>query len=151
LSFTITPSTSGWRGGAVVVIALLQILLVNDLTFGPPWLAPTIELVMLVPLSIATAWNQAQVRVAAVPWFDNGSIELAGNVASKPLLALCLHHSPRPVGQLDARVFMGLAREQAISGDILGRRVLTRLSRIYLPLSVLAVRMACPRREDRAP
>lgn len=50
--------------GAVVVIALLQILLVNDLTFGPRWLAPTIELVMLVPLSIATAWNQARVRVA---------------------------------------------------------------------------------------
>ena len=43
--------------GAVVVIALLQILLVNDLTFGPRWLAPTIELVMLVPLSIATAWK----------------------------------------------------------------------------------------------
>ena len=52
--------------GAVVVIALLQILLVNDLTFGPRWLAPTIELVMLVPLSIATAWNQTRVRVATV-------------------------------------------------------------------------------------
>jgi hypothetical protein len=46
--------------GAVVVIALLQLLLVNDLSFGPRWLAPTLELVMLVPLSVATAWTQIQ-------------------------------------------------------------------------------------------
>ena len=51
---------------AVLIIALLQLLLVNDLTFGPRWLAPAIEFAMLVPLSIATAWNQAKVRVATV-------------------------------------------------------------------------------------
>jgi hypothetical protein len=33
--------------------------MVNDLRFGPLWPAPAIEIVMLVPLSIATAWTQA--------------------------------------------------------------------------------------------
>jgi hypothetical protein len=38
--------------------------MVNDLRFGPLWPAPAIEIVMLVPLSIATAWTQAQARRA---------------------------------------------------------------------------------------
>jgi hypothetical protein len=46
--------------GAVLLIVGLQFMMVNDLTFGPRWLAPTIELVMLVPLSIATAWTQVK-------------------------------------------------------------------------------------------
>ena len=46
--------------GAVLLIVGLQLLLVNDLTFGPRWLAPAIELAMLVPLSIATAWTQVK-------------------------------------------------------------------------------------------
>ena len=50
---------------AVLVIAALQLLVINDLSFGPRWLAPTFELILLVPLSIATAWTQAQVREAA--------------------------------------------------------------------------------------
>ncbi|WP_448151261.1 hypothetical protein [Labrys miyagiensis] len=50
--------------GAVFVIAMLQLLLVNDLTVGPRWLAPAIELIMLIPLSIATAWTQVRVRSA---------------------------------------------------------------------------------------
>jgi hypothetical protein len=44
--------------GAVLVIVVLQIAIVNDLTIGPRWLAPTIELTLLIPLSIATAWTQ---------------------------------------------------------------------------------------------
>jgi hypothetical protein len=43
---------------AVVVIVGLQIGIVNDLMIGPRWLAPAVELVLLVPLSIATAWTQ---------------------------------------------------------------------------------------------
>jgi hypothetical protein len=35
-------------------------LMVNDLRFGPRWLAPTVEIIMLVPLSVATAWTQVQ-------------------------------------------------------------------------------------------
>src|SRR5437868_6444053 len=43
---------------SVVVIVALQLLLVNRLTLGPRWLAPTAELALLLPLSIVTAWAQ---------------------------------------------------------------------------------------------
>jgi len=48
--------------GAVLIIVGLQLGLVNDLTVGPRWLAPSIELTLLIPLSIATAWTQKTVR-----------------------------------------------------------------------------------------
>jgi hypothetical protein len=51
--------------GAVLVIVVLQIAIVNDLTIGPRWLAPTIELALLIPLSIATAWTQRRARKAS--------------------------------------------------------------------------------------
>ncbi|MDQ0469066.1 hypothetical protein [Labrys wisconsinensis] len=50
--------------GAVLAIVCLQLLVINDLSFGPRWLAPALELALLVPLSVATAWTQAQVRDA---------------------------------------------------------------------------------------
>src|SRR5436305_15132570 len=46
---------------SVVAIVAMQLLLVNRLTIGPRWLAPAIELALLVPLSVATAWAQDQV------------------------------------------------------------------------------------------
>jgi len=51
--------------GAVLVVAALQIGIVNDLTVGPRWLAPCLELAHLIPLSIATAWTQKRARKAA--------------------------------------------------------------------------------------
>jgi predicted permease len=51
--------------GAVVVIAGLQIGIVNDLTVGPRWLAPCLELALLIPLSLATAWTQKRARKAS--------------------------------------------------------------------------------------
>lgn len=48
--------------GAIIVIVALQLLVVNDLSLGPRWLAPLLELVLLVPLSFATAWNQRRAR-----------------------------------------------------------------------------------------
>jgi len=51
--------------GAVLVIVGLQIAIVNDLAIGPRWLAPAIELVLLVPLSIATAWTQRRAHKAS--------------------------------------------------------------------------------------
>jgi hypothetical protein len=51
--------------GAIVVIAGLQIGVVNDLSVGPRWLAPAIELALLAPLSVATAWTQRKARRAA--------------------------------------------------------------------------------------
>src|SRR6185437_16314570 len=51
--------------GAVLVIVGLQIAIVNDLMVGPRWLAPTIELTLLIPLSIATVWTQRGARKAS--------------------------------------------------------------------------------------
>jgi len=51
--------------GAVLVIVGLQIAIVNDLTIGPRWLAPVVELALLIPLSIATAWTQSRARKAS--------------------------------------------------------------------------------------
>ncbi len=51
--------------GAVLVIVGLQIAIVNDLAIGPRWLAPAIELALLVPLTIATAWTQRRARKAS--------------------------------------------------------------------------------------
>ena len=50
--------------GAVLVIVGLQIGIVNDLMVGPRWLAPAVELALLIPLSIATAWTQRRARKA---------------------------------------------------------------------------------------
>jgi len=51
--------------GAVLVIVGLQFVIVNDLMIGPRWLAPSIELALLVPLSIATARTQTRARRAS--------------------------------------------------------------------------------------
>jgi hypothetical protein len=49
---------------AVAAIAGLQLLLRNDLTLGPRWFAPVVELTLLVPLAAATAWTQASAAQA---------------------------------------------------------------------------------------
>lgn len=51
--------------GAVLVIVMLQVVIVNDLTVGPRWLAPVLELALLIPLSIATVWTQRRARKAS--------------------------------------------------------------------------------------
>jgi hypothetical protein len=51
--------------GAVLVVAALQIGIVNDLTVGPRWLAPGLELALLIPLSVATAWTQKRAHKAS--------------------------------------------------------------------------------------
>jgi hypothetical protein len=50
--------------GAILVTAGLNLLLINKLEFIPGWLASTIQIAMLIPLSIATAWTQNRVRNA---------------------------------------------------------------------------------------
>jgi hypothetical protein len=50
--------------GAILVTAALNAFLINDLTVFPAWLTSTVELALLVPLSIATAWSHAQMRQA---------------------------------------------------------------------------------------
>jgi len=47
------------------VIAGLQLLVINQsLTIGPRGLAPGLELAILAPLTVATAWNQSRARRA---------------------------------------------------------------------------------------
>lgn len=50
--------------GAVLVVVALQLLIVNDLSVGPRWLAPALELALLIPLSVATAWVHGRARRA---------------------------------------------------------------------------------------
>jgi hypothetical protein len=61
-----TQSRDFWLArGAVLLIAALQVGIVNDLTVGPRWLAPCLELALLIPLSVATAWTQKRASKAS--------------------------------------------------------------------------------------
>ncbi len=50
--------------GAVLVVVALQLLSSGRVTVGPRWLAPVLELALLIPLSAATAWTHDRVRRA---------------------------------------------------------------------------------------
>ena len=51
--------------GAIVVTAVLNAFLINNLNaFVPWWLASCVEIGLLVPLSIATAWTHGRIRTA---------------------------------------------------------------------------------------
>ena len=62
--------------GAILVIVGLQIGIVNDLTVGPRWFAPCLELALLIPLSIGTAWVQKRARKASTDkqWHSVGDL-----------------------------------------------------------------------------
>ena len=75
--------------GAVFVIVVPQIAIVNDLMIGPRWLAPTIELALLIPLSIATAWTQRRARKASTD-------EQWTLVGRRDASDRCLHSESRP-------------------------------------------------------
>jgi len=57
-----THAPDFWLARAsVLLIIALQLLLINRLTIGPRWFAPSLEAALLVPLSVATAWAQDKV------------------------------------------------------------------------------------------
>ncbi len=61
-----TQAADFWMArGAILVIAMLQLLLVNDFALWSRWLAPAIELLLLAPLSVVTAWAQNKARHAS--------------------------------------------------------------------------------------
>jgi hypothetical protein len=64
--------------GAVLVIVGLQVVMLNDLMIGSRLLAPVLELALLVPLSIATAWTQSRARKASTDeqWNVVGRVRL---------------------------------------------------------------------------
>lgn len=47
---------------AIVVVAVLQYLVINDLSLGPRWLAPGIEIALLIPLAFAFRMYQKRSR-----------------------------------------------------------------------------------------
>jgi hypothetical protein len=53
--------------GAIVVTAALNAFLINQLSIIPSWLSSSIELALLVPLSVATAWTHNRIREAETP------------------------------------------------------------------------------------
>lgn len=60
-----THALDFWLARAsVIVVAGLQMLIINRLSVGPRWLAPGLELALVIPLSMATAWTQGAVRDA---------------------------------------------------------------------------------------
>ena len=76
--------------GAIVVIAGLQLFLVNDLSWGPKWLVPGFELLLLLPLSVATAWTIGKARKATEKkhFIELGNYRHAVRVAAVVLTAL---------------------------------------------------------------
>lgn len=54
--------------GAIVVIAALQLVLVNDLAPGPRGLVPSVEMALLLPLSAATVWVRGRARRAVTDY-----------------------------------------------------------------------------------
>ena len=49
---------------AILIIVALQLLVINNLSLGPRWFAPMLELVLLIPLAFATALTQRRARRA---------------------------------------------------------------------------------------
>jgi hypothetical protein len=50
--------------GAIILIVVLQLTFVNEVSVGPRWLAPGIELALLLPLSAGTIWANRSLRRA---------------------------------------------------------------------------------------
>jgi hypothetical protein len=61
---------------SVALIAILQLLLINRLGLGPRWLAPALEIALLLPLSFATVRTQINARTAT---HDHHWLRIASN------------------------------------------------------------------------
>jgi hypothetical protein len=52
--------------GAIIVVATLQFFLINDLSLGPRWLAPAVEIALLIPLAAMFRIHQKRASSAVV-------------------------------------------------------------------------------------
>lgn len=97
--------------GAVLVIVLLQIGILHDLAIGPRWLAPVLELALLIPLSAATVWTQSRVRRAATDaqWASIGRHRQMIRRLAFTLTALCTLMNFAALLRLIAAIFEGHA------------------------------------------
>src|SRR3954452_24072241 len=73
-----------------MVVILLQLGLVNDLTLGPRWIAPSLEFALLILLSIGTAWTQSRARGATKSehWLQVGKARRGVRVLAVALTAI---------------------------------------------------------------
>jgi hypothetical protein len=91
LHFTARATDFWLARGAILLIVALQIGLVNDLSVGLRWLAPILELALLIPLSVATAWTQTRARAASTveQWANIGRYRKTVRRLAFTLTAVC--------------------------------------------------------------
>jgi hypothetical protein len=107
-----TQATDFWLArGAIVVIVMLQIGIVNDLAVGPRWLAPGLEFALLIPLSVATAWTQTRARGASTDaqWASIGRHRRMVRRLALVLTAICTLMNVGALARLIAAILAGHA------------------------------------------
>jgi len=90
---------------------MLQIGIVNDLAVGPRWLAPGLELALLIPLSVATAWTQTRARSASTDaqWAGIGRHRRMVRRLAFVLTAICTLMNFGALARLIAAILAGHA------------------------------------------
>jgi len=90
---------------------MLQIGIVNDLAVGPRWLAPGLELALLIPVSLATAWMQQRARGASTDaqWASIGRHRRMVRRLAFVLTAICTLMNFGALGRLIAAILAGHA------------------------------------------
>ncbi len=90
---------------------MLQIGVVNDLAVGPRWLAPGLELALLIPLSLATAWTQTRARRASTDaqWTSIGRYRRMVRQLAFALTAICTLMNFGALARLIAAILAGHA------------------------------------------
>ena len=107
-----TQATDFWLArGAILVIVILQIGIVNDLAVGPRWLAPGLELALLIPLSVATAWTQRRARGASTDaqWASIGRYRRMVRWLALVLTTICTLMNFGALARLVAAILAGHA------------------------------------------
>jgi len=107
-----TQATDFWLArGAILVIVILQIGIVNDLAIGPRWLAPALELALLIPLSLATAWTLRRARGASTDaqWASIGRNRRMVRRLAFVLTAICTLMNFGALARLIAAILAGHA------------------------------------------
>lgn len=98
--------------GAILVIVMLQIGIVNDLAIGPRWLALALEqLALLIPLSLATAWTLTHARGASTDaqWASIGRNRRMVRLLAFVLTAICTLMNFGALARLIAAILAGHA------------------------------------------
>jgi hypothetical protein len=108
---TTQPADFWLARGAILVIVMLQIGIVNDLAVGPRWLAPGLELALLIPLSLATAWTQRRARGASTDaqWASIGRYRRTVRRLAFVLTAICTLMNFGALARLIAAILAGHA------------------------------------------